>query len=189
MPSYQAGLGPQLLGPDVTGDQLTDPFEYRPGSGADVQWRATASGAFAKAGAPVAGAYRPATGDFDGNGFDDILWHGTGSTADSIWWFGPGGRTTQALQVNGSYVPIVNDFDGDGTDDIFWYATGLARDSVWYFTTAPPAPLAGPSTRTSSRRSPSPATSTGTAAATCSSTAPVPPRRTACGSAPGSRGT
>ncbi len=132
VPSYQAGLGPVLVGPDVSGDQLTDPFEYRPGGGADVQWRASASGAFAKAGVPVSGTYRPATGDLDGNGFDDILWHGSGSTPDSIWWFGPGGRTTQALQVNGSYVPIVNDFDGDGTDDIFWYATGLAADSVWY---------------------------------------------------------
>jgi hypothetical protein len=132
VPSYQAGLGPLLLGPDVTGDQLTDPFEYRTGGGADVQWRATASGRFAKAGIPVSRAYRPATGDFDGNGFDDILWHGTGSAADWIWWFGPGGRTQQALSIRGSYVPIVNDFDGDGTDDIFWYATGLAGDNVWY---------------------------------------------------------
>ena len=28
--------------PTSTGDQLTDPFEYRPGGGADVQWRASA---------------------------------------------------------------------------------------------------------------------------------------------------
>jgi N-acetylmuramoyl-L-alanine amidase/FG-GAP-like repeat len=133
VPSYQAGLGPLLLDPDVTGDGLTDPFEYRPGGGADVQWRATTGGTFVKSAKAVSGAYRPAVGDFDGNGRDDIFWHGTGSSADWIWWSTPTGRTQQALSVGGSYVPVVGDFDGNGADDLLWYATGLAPDFVWYF--------------------------------------------------------
>jgi hypothetical protein len=72
-------------------------------------------------------------GDFDGNGFDDVVWHATGSARDFVWWSGPGGFTSQPLSVQGSYVPIAGDFDGNGVDDILWYATGPASDSVWYF--------------------------------------------------------
>jgi len=135
VPAYQAGLGPMLLSPDATGDGLTDPLEYRAGAGADVRWQATDTGQFVKSSVKVNGTYRPAVGDFDGNGLDDTFWHGTGSTADWIWWSVPGGHTSQSLSVSGSYVPIVGDFDGNGVDDIFWYATGIAPDSVWYFST------------------------------------------------------
>jgi hypothetical protein len=133
VPTYQAGLGPLLLGPDLTGDGLTDPLEYRPGAGTDTTWRATASGSFVKTRPPVSGAYRPAVGDFDGNGRDDVLWHATGSAGDRIWWSSSAGRTSQAVTVTGSYVPIVGDFDGNQVDDVYWYAPGLAPDTVWYF--------------------------------------------------------
>ena len=135
VPAYQAGLEPLLLAPDATGDGLTDPFEYRPGSGADTQWQSTTTGQFVKSAVPVNGAYRPTVGDFDGNGYDDTFWHGTGSTSDTIWWSGPAGRTGQTLRVGGSFVPIVGDFDGNDVDDLFWYAPGLAPDFVWYFST------------------------------------------------------
>jgi hypothetical protein len=72
-------------------------------------------------------------GDFDGDGRDDFMWHGTGSAADHLWWSGPAGVSDQPLTVAGSYLPLVGDFDGNGVDDIFWYATGLAADAVWYF--------------------------------------------------------
>jgi hypothetical protein len=133
VPDYQSGLVPALLDPDLNGDDLIDPLEYRPGAGSDAIWTATESGSFLRSSTRVSGAYRPAVGDFDGNGYDDIFWHGTGSTPDSIWWYGMQGRSNQTLDVRGSYVPIVGDFDGNGTDDIFWYATGPAPDSVWYF--------------------------------------------------------
>ena len=133
VPGYQLGVPAMLLEPDIDGDGLTDPFVSRPGSTADVQWRATATGQFTRTTMDVRTAYRPAVGDFDGDGRDDFLWHGTGSTADHLWWSGPGGPSAQALHVSGSYVPLVGDFDGNGVDDIFWYATGPAADAVWYF--------------------------------------------------------
>ncbi|MEQ1788394.1 MAG: N-acetylmuramoyl-L-alanine amidase, partial [Acidimicrobiales bacterium] len=132
VPAYQQGLVPVLLAPDVTGDQLVDPLQYSPGGTPDVLWRSSPTGPH-PSGLSVSGAYRPAVGDFDGNGYDDVFWHGTGSTPDSIWWAGPGGFQHQAVTVSGSYVPVVGDYDGDGRDDVLWYATGLAADSVWYF--------------------------------------------------------
>ena len=135
VPSYQAGLAPVMLDADVTGDGLVDPIQYRPGPGGDAQWRATPTGTLTRQTISTSGTFRPVVGDFDGNGFSDVMWHATGSARDYVWWSGPTGITSQSLQVNGSFVPIAGDFDGNGVDDIFWYATGLAQDSVWYFRT------------------------------------------------------
>ncbi len=133
VPTYQAGLPPTLVAPDLTGDGLVDPLEYRAGTGGDQIWRATASGSFSKSLVTLNGTVRPVVGDFDGNGYDEVLFHGAGSAADSILWGGPGGSTSQGLTVQGSYVPVVGDFDGNGVDDVFWYNPGLGQDSVWYF--------------------------------------------------------
>jgi N-acetylmuramoyl-L-alanine amidase/FG-GAP-like repeat len=133
VPSYQAGLTPLLLAPDLTGDTATDPIQYRPGPGGDALWRASGAGTVARHATSITGAYRPAVGDFDGNGHTDVLWHATGSAADFMWWAGPAGIAGQGLTVHGSYVPITGDFDGNGVDDVLWYATGPAPDAVWYF--------------------------------------------------------
>jgi hypothetical protein len=135
VPIYQQGRVPMLLDLDATGDGLTDPFEYRAGGGADLQWRAQSSGTFVRSPRQIAGTYRPATGDFDGDGRDDIYWHGTGSAADHIYWAdGKGWYTAESRQVRGSYVPVVGDFDGSGADDLLWYGTGLAADHLWRWT-------------------------------------------------------
>jgi len=133
VPGYQATSSPLVLDPDINGDGLVDPLQYQPGRTADVQRRATSAGQFTRALTTVNGAYRPVVGDFDGNGRSDVLWHGTGSTPDSLWWSTPNGTSNQHLAVKGSYVPLSGDFDGNGVDDIFWYSTGPAPDSVWYF--------------------------------------------------------
>jgi hypothetical protein len=143
VPVYQAGRTPMLLELDVTGDGRTDPFEYRSGREADVQWRAQSSGAFLRSSRSVGGAYRPAAGDFDGDGRDDLLWHGSGSSPDYLWWSTGGGGFSQAsASVRGSYVPVVGDFDGNGADEVLWYGTGLAPDSIWRWTSRQPRSVA-----------------------------------------------
>jgi subtilisin family serine protease len=92
---------------------------------------------FATAGAdpptyPVGGTYSPFSGDFDGNGFDDIFWYGPGTAADYMWRFDGDGRVSVPISVGGTYVNATGDFDGNGYDDILWYRPGTASDSIWY---------------------------------------------------------
>ena len=65
----------------------------------------------------------PITGDFDGNGVDDIVWYGPGGSPDYQWNFRVGGSYTSVpRRVNGHYTTTVGDFDGNGHDDILWYS-------------------------------------------------------------------
>ena len=132
VPAYQKGLVPVGLETDVTGDGLIDPIQYQPGGTRDLVWRSSPLGPTAVP-TSVFGAYRPAVGDFDDNGYSDVFWHGTGSATDVLWWGTASGPQRQELQVGGSFTPVVGDFDGNGTDDIMWYATGPAADALWYF--------------------------------------------------------
>jgi len=84
----------------------------------------------------------PLQGDFNGDGADDILWYGRGTTADSMWFnsvldptnaIEESSFTVKAVTINGNYDPAVGDFNGDGRDDIFWYQAGTGQDSVWYW--------------------------------------------------------
>lgn len=75
--------------------------------------------------------------DFDGDGFSDILWYGSGTAADYIWFGTPGKGVfdkSVSVRVNGTYTPFTGDFDGDGHTDIFWYAPGPASDWLWFGT-------------------------------------------------------
>jgi type VII secretion-associated serine protease mycosin len=81
---------------------------------------------------PVGGTYSPFRGDFDGNGYDDILWYGPGTVGDSMWLFNGDGRRSLPLSVGGTYVVAVGDYDGNGSDDVLWYRPGTASDSIWY---------------------------------------------------------
>jgi RHS repeat-associated protein len=79
--------------------------------------------------------YEPFSGDFDGDGGDDIFWYAPGATADSIWFWANGGGTpytTKAYSVGGDYTPVVGDFDADGYSDIYWYGAGATSDSIWW---------------------------------------------------------
>jgi serine protease len=70
--------------------------------------------------------------DLDGNGYEDIFWYAPGDGADSIWMFGPDGRTGIPTSVRGTYTPIAGDFDGNGYEDIFWYGPGSGTDVMWW---------------------------------------------------------
>ncbi|MCB1003435.1 MAG: VCBS repeat-containing protein [Acidimicrobiales bacterium] len=75
---------------------------------------------------------RSTTGDFDGDGRDDLLWYRPGGEVDHVWYSAGGGRFVDSTrQVGGDYRVFAGDFNGDCVDDIFWYGPGPARDSIW----------------------------------------------------------
>ena len=79
----------------------------------------------------VNGTFRPAVGDFDGDGRDDIFWYAPGAAADYM----RRGTTTSfsagpAYVVNGTYTPLVLRFNTDGKDDLFLYGPGSAPDAL-----------------------------------------------------------
>jgi len=77
-------------------------------------------------------SYVPFTGDFDGDGFDELFWYNPGSGADFIWHFSDSRHFRQeAVNVSGVYQPLPGDFNGDNIDDIMWYGRGSAPDAMW----------------------------------------------------------
>ena len=78
------------------------------------------------------GVTTPLTGDFNGDGRQDLLTYGPGSTADELW-FGNANQTLRRANVSvvGQYRPVAGDFDGDGRSEILWYAPGAPSDYLW----------------------------------------------------------
>ena len=92
------------------------------------------------------------TGDFDGNGFGDILWFNTATRAVSIWFMDETLVPTEA-QLSMQPPPPwtiagTGDFNGDGMTDIIWSATsnGQVQVLLWFMNGAtqigggPPVP-------------------------------------------------
>jgi hypothetical protein len=73
----------------------------------------------------VSGTYIPVSGDFDGDGYDDIFWYGYGSAGDYSYW-GRADKTFdgQTESISGNYQIQAGDFDSDGYDDLLLYASG-----------------------------------------------------------------
>jgi hypothetical protein len=125
---------------DFNGDTYDDVLWYEPGTTADRFWWGTSSrSAFAAATGSTATtingfAYQPFSGDFDGDGREDIFFYTPGAPADFIWHgratksqIGPTYQTTTA--VGGTYVPVVGDMAG--SDWVFWYRPGSGSDYHW----------------------------------------------------------
>jgi hypothetical protein len=107
------------------------------GAGTTSWWTASTESPrieFSSASTAVSGTFdAPVTGDFDGDGRDDVLWYQSGPGADHVWW----GRSDRAftgtgVAVNGTYRVATGDLDGDGRDDVLFHAPGTATDYVWY---------------------------------------------------------
>ena len=94
-------------------------------------WTGNANGGFTKnAASPVMTSssdwYVTGTGDFNGDGRDDIMWRNIATGAVTNWLAAPGGgfaaNDANALhQVATSWwIAGTGDFNGDGRDDILW---------------------------------------------------------------------
>src|SRR5205807_896627 len=78
-----------------------------------------------------------ATGDFNGDGKPDILWHNAGTGQISVWLMNGtqfisatnfGGKSAASLP----WHPVATgDFNGDGKPDILWHNAGTGQISVW----------------------------------------------------------
>jgi RHS repeat-associated protein len=132
-----AMTGEAIVG-NFDGDGEDDVFFYRPGgTNDDWAWWGTARNQFGSAADnySVSGTFAPVSGDFDCDGFDDILWYKAGTGADHVWfWFGRynGGYDSKQFTVDPTFTPLAGDFNADGCHDVFWYAAGSATDAIWW---------------------------------------------------------
>jgi len=101
----------------------------------DFIWWANGDFTFASETRPISGtAYDPVSGDFDGDGFDDILWYYGPHAKGHLWW--SDGDRTFTSQNHVSFVRnaqvFTGDFDGNGADDIYMYRPGSGSDYIWW---------------------------------------------------------
>jgi hypothetical protein len=82
------------------------------------------------------GWYVPGTGDFNGDGNQDMLWTNTADGASPIVWFMNGATATasalvDALQDPGWRVEGVGDFNGDGKPDLWQRNVNSGENLLW----------------------------------------------------------
>jgi len=114
---------------DFNGDGFDD-LIWRHTSGEITQWLGSSTGGFsdnyANAGAKVDNSWKiAASGDFNGDGFDDLIWRHTGGEITE-WLGGAGGKFVDnyakaKANVDNSWTIIASgDFDGDFRSDLLW---------------------------------------------------------------------
>ena len=127
----------KLLAGNFVGDERDEMFYYAPGTSPDYLGNFTQDGTYMYHNVlgefTVNGTYRPLVGDFDGDGYDEILWYAAGTAPDYMWNFtSETTRTSVAYTANGNYPGVtVGDYTADGADDVLWYAPGTAPDYLW----------------------------------------------------------
>ena len=151
--SYTPGVTPPVTADaalDYDGDHRTDAVTVRNtggGSGGQVTWFVQPS----SGGATRAATWGISTdffvsGDFDGDGKDDITVWRPGAPGTSLFYIlnsSNGTLTTFNLGQTGDDPTIVGDYNGDGKDDAAVYRGGASagQQSFWFYMTAPGGPV------------------------------------------------
>jgi hypothetical protein len=123
---------------DFNGDGRDDIVTFNQGSAADVYVALSNGAGFAGTSVKWQEFFSPAgetplTGDFDGDGKDDIVTFTQGSLADVYValstgaGFGGGAKWHDFFSISGE-VPAVGDVNGDGRDDIITFTRNAAAD-------------------------------------------------------------
>ncbi len=79
-----------------------------------------------------------ATGDLNGDGFDDLVWQDSNTGKVIVWYMdGAGGRSSYAAltgRVPVYQIQLLEDMNGDGNDDILWQGefNGKNRIIIWF---------------------------------------------------------
>jgi hypothetical protein len=111
-----------------------DVLLYGAGGAVDKIWAGRADRTFTSLAASFPTAGSPVVGDFDGDGWDDVLISSPGAS-DQLRYGGAGGFSPPvALPVSDDARAVALDIDGDGQDELVQHRPGSTPDRLWRFT-------------------------------------------------------
>lgn len=118
---------------DVNGDGKSDLLWFNSSDSHLIYWLMDGAARTTAQALPVDAGYTPiGSGDFDGNGYADVLWKT--ASGDVYMWLGDGVQFTSVRVANyptGWTLAGTGDVDGDGKTDLFWYNPTTGKVTYW----------------------------------------------------------